>query len=83
MRFNITRDSITKTYVVYRVGGHPEQHAHMKKRGACRRLISVLKCGEYPYSPWMRECAKRLLTEEEFRCLKKPKDRYINQVRKQ
>jgi DNA-binding SARP family transcriptional activator len=81
VRFNITRDRITNTYVVYRVGGNPEQHVHMKKKSACRRLIGVLKCGDYPYSPWMIKCARRLLTEDEFECLKKPKDRYINQVR--
>ena len=78
MRFQITKDRISCTWVVYRVGGDQDQHCHMKKIGACRRLIKILKQGDYPYSPWMRESARRLLDEEEYAKLKKPKDRYIN-----
>lgn len=82
MRFQITKDRISCTWVVYRVGGEPSQHCHMKKIGACRRLIKILKQGDYPYSPWMQESARRLLNEEEYAKLKKAKDRYINQRRR-
>lgn len=78
MQFEICRDCKTQTWVVYRVGGEHEQHCHMKKIGACRRLIKILKQGDYPYSPWMQESARRLLTDSEYRELRRPKDRYIN-----
>lgn len=78
MQFEITRDKIQRSWVVYRVGGDHSQHAHLQRRKTCYLLIKLINKGIMPRSTWLQESCRRLLLEEEFARLKKPKDKYHN-----
>lgn len=82
VQFKIAKDQIQHNWVIYRVGGEPEQHAHFSKLNACKKLDKLIHSGVYPYSPWFQEACRLLLTDGELACLKKPKDRYHNSPRR-
>ena len=81
MTFEICRDPKSQTWVVYRVGGSHEQHAHLRSRKGCRLLIKLIRQGILPRSQYMQVSCHRLLSPEEMVRLKKPKDRYKNRPR--
>lgn len=82
MQFKIAKDQILHNWVVYRVGGTKDQHAHFERISACRRLIKLINSGVYPYAPWFQEACRSLLTDDELACLHKTKDRYRNKPRR-
>ena len=82
MQFEICRDCKTQTWVVYRVGGEHEQHAHLRSRKSCQMLIRFVRQGIMPKSEYLQGSCQRLLSPEEMIRLKKPKDRYHNSPRR-
>ncbi len=82
MTFEICRDPKSQTWVVYRVGGKREQHAHLRSKKSCALLIKLIKQGIMPKSEYMQGSCQRLLSEEEMVRLKRPKDRYYNHQRR-
>lgn len=81
MQFKIAKDQILHNWVVYRVGGSHEQHAHLKSKKGCMLLIKLIRQGTLPRSEYMQVSCHRLLSPEEMVRLKKPKDRYYNKPR--
>lgn len=71
---------MNRPWLIVRVGGTYEQHAHLKTRKDAERVRALIDAGRYPYSKEYRVALSRLLTEEEYRGLKK-KPRYYNQSR--
>lgn len=69
--------NLDRPWLLKRVGGEYSQHAHFytkKDAAAVRRLIDSNK---YPYCKSYRIAMERLLTEKEFKRLKR-KCKYIN-----
>ena len=75
--FQILKDS-NRGYIVKRKGGEYEQHAHLTNLEACRRLIKLINLGLLPRNIWMQGSCRRLLNDDEYKRLKRPKDRYYN-----
>lgn len=67
-----------KECIVIRIGGAYEQHAHLRNISSAKGLINLLMHGLLPKSDYLKESARRLLTEEEYSNLKIPKDKYYN-----
>lgn len=65
-------------YIVRRVDGEYSQHAHISTHKGCKILIKCIKRNKLPKSNYLKGSCKRLLTEEEYSRLRKPKDQYIN-----
>lgn len=65
-------------YVVIRHNYPYEFHAHIKTISGCRILLKCIIQGKLPKSDWLQGSCRRLLTEDEFVALKRPKDRYYN-----
>lgn len=82
MTFEICRDPKSQTWVVYRVGGSHEQHAHLKSRKGCKLLIKLIRQGSMPRSQYMQISCQRLLLPHELARLKREKDRYVNRARR-
>ena len=82
MQFEVCRDSKSQTWVVFRVGGQPENHAHLRSRKSCQLLIKLIKQGVLPKSEYLQGSCRRLLTDDEMAKLHKPKDRYYNHQRR-
>jgi hypothetical protein len=77
MDFIIIKDS-TRGYVVKRKGGAYEQHAHLTTMNGCRQLVYYIHHGKLPKSKYLQGSCRRLLTDEEYQQLKKPKQKYYN-----
>lgn len=82
MTFEICRDPKSQTWVVYRVGGSHEQHAHLKSKKGCLLLIKLIRQGTMPRSEYLQGSCHRLLSPEEMVRLKRSKDRYYNRPRR-
>lgn len=65
-------------FVVVRKDYPWEFHAHIKTIAGCKVLLSCIQQGKLPKSDWLQGSCRRLLTDEEYLRLKKPKDRYYN-----
>ena len=65
-------------FVLIRVDFPYEFHAHIKTIAGCRAVLNCIEKGKMPKSDWLQGSCRRLLTEEEFSSLRKPKDRYYN-----
>lgn len=76
--FEILKDS-NRGYIVKRKGGEYRQHAHLTNLEACRRLIHLIDLGLLPKNTWMQGSCRRLLTDDEYKRLKRPKQKYYNQ----
>mgnify|MGYP005996590619 CR=1 FL=1 len=77
MKLVIKRTS--RDYLVIRVGGTYEQHAHFKSRKGAEQLIELIHKNRMPTKKYFIVAAKRLLTEEEFNNLTvKKKRNYYN-----
>ena len=60
---------------------HPNgYHSHFKYSDKATTCINLIERGLKPYSPKMRESARRILTNDEFRRLRdtEPKQKYKN-----
>ena len=79
MTFYIRQDKAG--WVIIRVNGHYEQHAHIKSMAGCQQLLRLIEMGLEPKSDWLQQSARRLLTDEEYQRLKRTKDRYVNRGR--
>lgn len=70
-----------RPWLLVRVGGKYEQHAHLKSKRDAIRIRNLIDAWRYPYCPEYKVAMKRLLTEEEFKSLDK-KLRYFNPNKK-
>jgi len=76
-KYHITTDC--KGYkILWRQGGTHEQHAHIRDISKVKVLIHLIENNLLPKDEYLQESCRRLLTEEEFAILKRPKDKYIN-----
>lgn len=75
--FLILKDS-NRGYIVKRKGGEYEQHAHLTTLNGCRQLIYYIHKGLLPKSSYLQGSCRRLLTDDEYQRLKRPKDKYYN-----
>lgn len=76
MSFDILRDKCGG-WVVRRVGGDYDQHAHMATKKGCLRLIGYIRKRRLPVDEWMIGGCRRLLTEKEFASLKESKQKCV------
>ena len=77
IQFDIIKDS-SRGYIVKRIDGDYEQHAHVSTLNGCRLLINLIHKGMMPTSKYLQDSARRLLTEEEYKSLRQKKQRYVN-----
>jgi len=77
MEFIVKRDS-DRGYVVVRKGYPYCFHAHLTTLNGCRQLIYYIHKGLLPKSVYLQGSARRLLDDDEYQRLKKPKQRYYN-----
>ena len=80
MTFYVRQDK-RAGWVIIRVNGHYEQHAHIKSMAGCQQLLRLIEMGLEPKSDWLQQSARRLLTDEEYQKLKRTKDKYVNRGR--
>lgn len=67
-----------RDFVIKRVGGTYNQHAHLCTYQMAKQLERMIKARKMPKSPYLRGSCKRLLTQEEYDRLGQRKDRYYN-----
>ena len=70
-------ESLERPWLVKRVHGSYEQHAHMYTRKDAVKIRELIDANKYPYCREYKIAMQRLLTEEEFKQLDK-KQRYYN-----
>lgn len=69
-------------YIVARAEEGDDRHSHFTHKASCHLLISLIKKGLMPDSPYMREAARRVLNEDHFNKLRRPhKQPYVNKRR--
>ena len=79
MKFDIFPDYKGRGWIVKRMDiDNYEMHAHLTNVEACRRLVRLIENGLLPKNTWMQGSCRRILTNEEYQRLKKPKDKYLN-----
>lgn len=66
-----------RPWLIKREGGKYGQHAHMHSKRDAEKVRSLIDRGKYPYCRDFKVAMQRLLSEEEFKGLKK-KQRYFN-----
>ena len=77
LKYKITTDC--KGYkILWREGGDHSQHAHIRDIRKVKVLIHLIENNLLPKDEYLQQSCRRLLTEEEFAILKKPKDNYNN-----
>lgn len=64
-------------YIVRRVDGEYSQHAHLSSMKGCKLLIRLIHTNTLPSSRYLQESCRRLLSEDEYKRLRK-KQRYYN-----
>lgn len=69
--------NLDRPFLIRRDGGTYEQHAHMRSKKDALTVRRLIDGNKYPYCEDYKIAMKRLLTEEEFKRLRK-KDRYFN-----
>lgn len=69
-----------RPWLVARVGGKYEQHAHMHTKKEAKLVRNIIDMWMYPYNKNLKIAVKRILTEEEFKSLDK-KQRYFTQTK--
>lgn len=62
-----------RPWLLVRVGGEYEQHAHMKSKKDAVKLRNLLDRNLMPYSDDFKIAAKRLLTDKEYKKLENGK----------
>lgn len=78
MTFYIRKDRKMGGYVIVRVGYPYEYHSHVKKMDGAHQVIRMIDRGIEPNKEWLRVAVRRLLTDDEYRRLKKKKQPYRN-----
>lgn len=63
--------------ILIRVGGAYEQHAHFLCKKDAENVRRLIDTNKYPYNKKYKLAMQRILTEEEFKKLRK-KQRYYN-----
>ena len=76
LEFVVKQDS--RGYIVIRKDGAYRQHAHLSTLDGCRKLIQLIERGLLPKNTYLQGSCRRLLTEQEYNSLKKPKQKYYN-----
>lgn len=66
-----------RPWLIRREGGKYGQHAHMRTKKDAEKVRALIDMEKYPYNKDFKVAMQRLLTEEEFKGLKK-KPRYFN-----
>lgn len=66
-----------RPWLVKREDGHYSQHAHMRTRKDAEKVRTLIDREKYPYCREYKTAIQRLLSEEEFKQLRK-KPRYFN-----
>jgi hypothetical protein len=79
--FYIRKDRKTGGFVIVRVGGEYDQHAHIKSMDGCHQVIRLIDMGLEPKSAFLAQAVRRLLNDEEYAALKKCKEKYRNTPR--
>lgn len=69
--------NLKRPWLLYREGGDYDQHAHMRTREDAEMVRKLIDACKYPYCDDYRIAMQRLLTQKEFKMLKK-KDGYYN-----
>ncbi len=70
----------SRDWVVLRKG--TDRHGHYKTMQGCVKIIELLCANRLPLKKYHRDCARRLLTEDEFSRLKSGhKQKYYNRSR--
>ncbi len=67
-----------RDYIVKRVGGEVEQHAHLSDYKGCKQVVRLIRCNRLPKNKWLQGACKRLLTEAEYDKLERGKPMYYN-----
>lgn len=76
IKFNIIKKH--GSYIVRRIDGGYNQHAHINKYSTCKLLIKLIHANKLPTSEYLQDSCRRLLTEEEYVVLRPKKQKYIN-----
>jgi len=77
MKLNYKR--VENGWIVTRTINEEERHSHLSTEGGCKTLIRLINQKRLPKSPYLKEAARRLLTEREYEKLSdKVKQRYYN-----
>lgn len=76
IEFMIKKNS--RGYILIRLGGEYEQHAHLKTLKACHDLVKLIEGNKLPRSKYLRGSCLRLLTTEEYEQLRESKQMYVN-----
>ena len=67
------------SYIVRRIDGGYNQHAHINKYSTCKLLIKLIHTNKLPTSEYLQGSCRRLLTDEEYSRLRpKKKQQYVN-----
>lgn len=66
------------SYIVRRVDGEYQMHAHLSTYSGCKLLIDCIKRNKLPKSKYLIGSCKRLLTPEEYKRLRPSKQIYYN-----
>lgn len=78
--FKVKRSS-DGDYIIIRLSNN--RHGHFVRESSAYDLIDMLCKGKLPKSEYFRDCAKRLLSDSEFKSLRsKIKPKYVNQRRR-
>ena len=77
IKLDIIKDS-SRGYIVRRLGGSYEQHAHISTMNGCRTLINLIHNNKLPTSAYLQTSCHRLLTDVEYSQLKAKKQQYYN-----
>lgn len=76
--FKVKKDGKKRGWVVIRIDGVYENHAHLKTMNGWRQLRYCLRNNLLPRSEYLQGSCRRLLTDIEYQRLKRPKDNYYN-----
>ena len=71
---------IERPWLLKRVGGKYEQHAHLRTRKDAIKVRQLIDANKYPYCKDYKIAMQRILTNEEYKNLNK-KPRYKNRNR--
>lgn len=76
----LKRIEVHNGWIVYRVGGTRKQHTHFYNKKAAGAFLKLMKKGILPNNHYFLESARRVLTEKEFKQLRKErkKQKFIN-----
>ncbi len=69
-------------FIVKRRNSTYEQHAHFRSHSSAKNFARTMYNGIMPTSKWFKSSARRLLTEDEYKELRKCKCRNKPKVRK-